>query len=190
MHQRGLLPPARDDDPGGGARALRGRWVVLQHVWQSVGRLQRQSDGAVPVRCLPDALPRPIRSARPGGGGCRLSRVHGRFIARGCRRDCRTDPSQAPERGVSDLHQGSHRRHHVGVEYGGRPGAAAVAVLGERQRQPGARIRARKDPDQPGDELRRLSMALCSRAPAGTTAAPVPEHGATAALPPLPWSAR
>ena len=127
----GLLPSARDDDPGGSARSLRSRRVVLQHVWQSVGRLQRPSDGAVPVRCLPGALPRPIRSARPGGGGCRLSRVHGRFIARGCRRDCRTDPSQAPERGVSDLHQGSHRRHHVGVEYGGRPGAAAVAVLGE-----------------------------------------------------------
>ena len=56
VHQRRVLPRARDQDSHRGAGALRGRWAVLQHVRQSVHRLRRQSDGAVPVRPVQGAV--------------------------------------------------------------------------------------------------------------------------------------
>ena len=52
----GVLPRAWDQDSHRGARALRGRWAVLQHVRQPVHRLRRQSDGAVPVRPVQGAI--------------------------------------------------------------------------------------------------------------------------------------
>ena len=130
------------------------------------------------MRRVSGALSRPLRPCAAGRGGCRLPVVHGGRLARGRRGHRGADPPQASERGVPDLHQGSHRRHHVGVEHRGRPRAAAVAVLGERQRQPRAELRAGQDGDQPVDELRRLSLALRARAAGGDAAAPVSEHGA------------
>ena len=83
LHQRRLLPPARADDPHRGARALRGRRPVLQHVRQPGRRLQRRGDGAVHVRRVPRPLPRPHRPRRAGAGRRRVPRVHGRLGARG-----------------------------------------------------------------------------------------------------------
>ena len=81
VHQRELLPAARDDDSDRGARPVRGRRAVLQHVRQPGGRLQRQSDGALPVRGVPGALSRPLRPRPAGGGGCGLPGVHGGRVA-------------------------------------------------------------------------------------------------------------
>jgi len=59
LHQRRLLSPPRADDPHRGARSLRRRRPVLQHVRQPDRRLQRRGDGPVHVRCVPRALPGP-----------------------------------------------------------------------------------------------------------------------------------
>ena len=51
-----------------------------------------------------------------------------RSLARGGRRNRQADPREAAQRGLLQLHPGVHRRHHVGVEHGGHPGVAAVAL--------------------------------------------------------------
>ena len=178
LHQRQLLPRARADDPRGSARPLRGRRAVLQHVRQPRDRLQRRGDGPLSLPGMSDPLSRPVQPPCAGRRRCGLSILHGRLVARGRRDDCRADPPQAARCRVPHLHQGPHRRHHVRVEHRGRPGAAAVAVFGERQRQPIARVGAGQGRDQPGDELHRLSVALCERAAGRDGAALVSEHRA------------
>ena len=175
LHQRQLLPRACADDPDGGARSLRGRRAVLQHVRQPVDRLQRRGDRPLPLPGMPDPLSRPVQPSCAGRRRCGLSILHGRLVARGRRDDCRADSPQAPECRLPHLHQGPHRRHHVRVEHRGRPSAADVAVLGERQREPIARVRAGQGGDQPGDELHRFSVALRARAAGRDRAAPVSE---------------
>ena len=59
--------------------------------------------------------------------------------------------------------------------------AAALALFGERQRQPLDGIGAGQDRDQPVDELRGFPVAIRARAAGGDAAAPVPEHGARCA---------
>ena len=75
----------------------------------------------------------------------------------------RPDPREAAAGRVPHLHRRSHRRHHVGVEHRGGPAAAAVALLGQRQRAPGARLRAGQGGDQPVDGVRGLPVALRAR---------------------------
>ena len=150
-----------------------------------VDRLQRCGDRSVPLRGLPDALSRPLRPSGAGGRRRRLSRVHGRLVARGRRDDCRADSPQAPARRLPHLHPRPHRRHHVRVEHRGHPAAAAVALFGERQRQPVARIRAGQAGDQPGDELHRLSRGATRTSPQAETALRLYQniaHGAPPAL--------
>ena len=84
--------------------------------------------------------------------------------SRGRGNDRRHHPPPSPERRISHIHQGPHRRDHVRVEHGGWPPAAALAVLGERQRESIDRIGAAQGCDQPLDELRRLSVAVRARA--------------------------
>ena len=95
-----------------------------------------------------------------------------------------------PQRRVPHLHQGPHRRHHVRVEHRRRPGAAAVAVLGERQREPRARFRAGQDRHQPVHELRRLSVALRSRAASRDRSCASTRTWRTAARRRSSWSGR
>ena len=178
LHQRRLLPPARADDPHRGAGTLRGRRPLLQHVRQPGHRLQRRGDGAVRVRRLPRPLPRPHGPRRAGAGRRRVPRVHGRLGARGGGEHRRPDPREAAAGGVPHLHRRSHRRHHVGVEHRGGPAAAAVAVLGQRQRAPRPRLRAGQGGDQPVDGVRGLPVALRARGGARDAAAPLPEHRA------------
>ena len=181
LHQRRLLPRARAGDSRRGARAIRRRWPVLQHVRESLDRLQRCRDRSVPLRRLPDPLPRPLRPSGPGGRRRRLSGVHGRVVARGRRHDCRADSPQATGRRLSHLHPRPHRRHHVGVEHRGHAAAAALALFGQRQREPVARLRAGQAGDQSGDELHRLSLALRPRPTGRDRASSLPE--------PRPWRA-
>ena len=130
------------------------------------------------------------RQRRAGRGRRRLPDVHGRLRARGRGDDRGAHSPEAPARGVLDLHQGSHRRDHVRVEYGRWPRAAAVAVFRQRQREPFARLRARQARDQPVHELRGLPVAICLRAAGRRSSYASIRTWRTAGLPPSPSSGR
>ena len=83
-----------------------------------------------------------------------------------------------PESGLLQLHAGVHRRHHVGVEHGCEAAPSAVALLGERQREPRAEQPTREDGDQSEYAVRRFLLAVRD-SPAERDRAPyVAEHRA------------
>ena len=179
LHQRRLLPRARADDSRRGARAVRGRRPVLQHVRQS----RRPTTAAwrrVRANCEACQIGYRARYGRPVPAAADAD--YRAFMAESSREVAasiaeliqRKRPDAAFLTYIQDHTDGIMSESNTAV---GAP-AAALALLGQRQREPVARVRTGQAGDQSGDELHRLSVALRPRAPGRDRAAPVPEHRA------------
>ncbi len=145
LHQWRILSRPGDEDSRRRPGAIRRGRPVLQYVRQPVHRLQRRLRWPVPLRRLPRQVSQALRPRDSGTRRRGLPQVPAGQRPRGFRGHRQADPRKAAARRLLQLYAGVHRRHHVGVQHRRAAGAAAVALLRQRQRESRAQQPAREN---------------------------------------------